>query len=130
MLPKLHKNEELSRIISNNSNDSEYLKIKLETKIDGRPISSGPTYHTKGISIILHEILKPALEKVEHILRDTSDFVERVDKKNPPNTKLVSWDIKSLYTNIGHELFYDRCCYDQLHEELPLLQIFSLFLKD
>ena len=125
MLPKLHKNTELNGIITRSN--AEYLQVKLSSKIEGRPISSGPAYHTKGNSIILHHILQPALERIDHILKDTFDFVERVEKHNQPGTKLVSWDIKSLYTNINHELFHDAISYwiEKLREELPLLSRFS-----
>ena len=125
MLPKLHKNKELNEIIARSN--VEYLQVKLVTNIEGRPICSGLAYHTKGILIMLHPILQPALEKIDHILKDTFDFVERVEKHNKPDTKLVSWDIKSLYTSINHELFYDAVSYwiDKLRNELPLLSRFS-----
>ena len=125
MLPKLHKNAELNRIIE--ESNTEYLHVKLSSNLEGRPICSGPAYHTRGISMILHHILHPALEKVEHILKDTFDFVERVEKFNETGTKLVSWDIKSLYTNIRHDLFHDAISYwiDRLRNELPLLSRFS-----
>ena len=125
MLPKLHKNTELNEIIK--KSNTEYLQIKLSTNIEGRPINSGPAYHTKGISMMLHHILQPALQKVKHILKDTFDFVERVEKENQPGTKLVTWDIKALYTNISHDLFIEAISYwiDELENELPLLRRFS-----
>ena len=103
------------------------MSVKLNTDLDGRPINSGPVYHTKGISVILHHIMLPCLSKIEHILKDSFDFVNKVDIDCDPNTKLVSWDIKSLYTNIKHELFHDAVSYwiDKYHDDLPLFARFS-----
>ena len=96
MLPKLHKNEELNEILKNSS--SEYLEIKLSTGIEGRPINSGPVYHTSGISKMLHQILLPCLAKIDHILKYSFDFISIIDGScNDPNTTLVTWDINSLY---------------------------------
>ena len=127
MLPKLHKNAELNEILRNLNSPSEYLHIKLNTEIEGRPIISGPAYHTNGISRMLHLILQPCLKKVRHVLKDTFDFVERFDKEVDEDTQIITWDIKSLYPNISHELFFEAISYwvDKFGEEIPLLSRFS-----
>ena len=126
MLPKLHKNKELNEILSLGESP-EYLQIKLNTPIEGRPIISGPAYHTSGISKILHFIMQPVLEKIKHVLKDTFDFVERFDRKMDDETLIITWDIKSLYPNIRHDLFYEAISYwvDRYAGEIPLLQRFS-----
>ena len=127
MLPKLHKNDELNEVLKSSESPSEYLQIKLNTKIEGRPIISGPAYHTSGISKMLHLILQPCLEKVKHVLKDTFDFVERFDKEADEDTQIITWDIKSLYPNISHKLFFEAISYwvDRFGDEIPLLSRFS-----
>ena len=52
--------------------------------------------------------LQPLVKKVPSYLKDDNDFLHKIDELNdkqtiPPNALLVTWDIKSLYTNIPHE---------------------------
>ena len=74
MNPKLHKSEELNEIIENQN--SEYLNITGNLKIEGRPIVAGPGYYTSGISKMLHLILDPSLSFIPHILKDYFDFLK------------------------------------------------------
>ena len=124
-LPKLHKHRELNEILK--TTNEEYVQLQLQTSVEGRPIISGPQYHTSGISKMLHFIMQPVLEKVRHILKDTFDFVERFDKSWSEGEHVVTWDIKSLYPNIRHDLFYEAMSYwiDKFSNELPLLRRFS-----
>ena len=55
---------------------------------------------------MLHLILEPTLSFIPHILKDSFDFLERLDTTNTESPLLSSSDIKSLYTNICHDLFY------------------------
>ena len=55
---------------------------------------------------MLHLILEPTLSFIPHILKDSFDFLERLDTTNTESPLLSSSDIKSLYTNICHALFY------------------------
>ena len=127
MLPKLHKNAELNEILVSSDTAEEYLQLKLKTKVEGRPIISGPAYHTSGLSQMLHLILQPVLEKVEHIVKDTFDFIERFDTLAEDDPMIVTWDIKSLYPNIRHDLFHDAISYwiDKHRNDIPLLKRFS-----
>ena len=127
MLPKLHKNKELNDILVSSETSEEYLQLKLKTKVEGRPIISGPAYHTSGLSQMLHLILQPVLQKVEHIVKDTFDFIERFDTQVEDDTVIVTWDIKSLYPNIRHDLFHDAISYwvDKYVNDIPLLTRFS-----
>lgn len=65
---------------------------------------TGSFYHTNGISILIHKVMKPSLKKISHILEDTFDFVERTDKNLENITVLGVPDVKSLYENILHAL--------------------------
>ena len=109
MNPKLHKSKELNEIIENQN--SEYINITKNLQIEGRPIVAGPVYYTSGISQMLHLILEPSLSFIPHILKDSFDFLERLDTTCTEDTLLSSCDIKSLYTNIHHDVFYKAIDY-------------------
>ena len=104
MLPKLHKSKELNDIIL--AKNSEYINVDKILTIEGRPIVAGPCYHTSVVSQILHVIMEPTLSFIKHILKDSFDFIDRIDTQCTVNTILSTCDIKSLYTNIQHDVFY------------------------
>ena len=106
MLPKLHKSKELNDII---------LTIK------GRPIVAGPCYHTSVVSQILHVLIEPTLSFIKHILKDSLDFIDRINTQCTVNTILS--DIKSLHTYMKHDVFYKAIGYwiDEFHDDIPLL---------
>ena len=104
MLPKLHKSRRVDQLILERK--TEYIHLKDEViQLEGRPINSGPCYFTRGLSLIVHAILLPILDFFPYILRDSFDFVERFNTSCTPDTTIVTWDIKSLYTNLRHNLF-------------------------
>ena len=74
MNPKLPKSKELNEIIENQN--SEYVNITENLKIEGQPIFSGPVYYISGISKMLHLILDPSLSCIPHILKDSFDFLK------------------------------------------------------
>ena len=125
MNPKLHKSKELNEIIGNQNYD--YTNITENLQIEGRPIVAGPVYYTSGISQMLHLILEPSLSFIPHILKDSFDFLERLDTTCTEDTLLSSCDIKSLYTNIRHDVFYKAIDYwiEKLINEIPLLRRFT-----
>ena len=52
--------------------------------------------------------LQPLVKKLPSYLKDDNDFLRKIDELNdkqtiPPNALLVTWDVKSLYTNIPHK---------------------------
>ena len=121
MLPKLHKSKELNDIIL--AKNSEYINVDKILTIEGRPIVAGPCYHTSVVSQILHVIMEPTLSFIKHILKDSFDFIDRIDTQCTDNTILSTCDIKSLYTNIQHDVFYKAIEYwiDKFHDDIPLL---------
>ena len=125
MLPKLHKSKELNDIIL--AKNSEYINIDKFLTIEGRPIVTGPCYHTSVVSQILHVIMEPTLSFIKHILKDSFDFIDRLDTQCTVNTILSTCDIKSLYTNIKHDVFYKAMEYwiDKFHDDIPLLSRFT-----
>ena len=66
-------------------------------------------------------------EKKEYILRDSFNFKEKLDHQCHPDTLFVTWDIKSLYTSIRHDLFYTAIEFwlDKLGDRIPLLNRFG-----
>ena len=106
---------------------AEYIQIDEDLLIEGRPIAAGPVFHTSGISKMLHCIMEPALSSIPHIVKDSFDFTQRLEKQCRNNTLLSACDIKSLYTNIRHDLFLTAIEYwiEHLQNNLPLLQRFT-----
>ena len=102
MLPKLHKSKEINEIIE--IKRTGYIQIDEDILIQGRPIVAGPVFHTSGISEILHCIMEPVLSSIPHIVR-LFDLTQRLEKQCENNTLLSTCDIKSLYTNLCHDLF-------------------------
>ena len=52
--------------------------------------------------------LQPLVKKLPSYLQDDNHFLREVNKFNkihtlPPNALMVTWDVKSLYTNIPHK---------------------------
>ena len=72
-------------------------------------------------------MLEPFLSFIPHILKDSFDFLEHLDTTCTEDTLLSSCDIKSLYTNIRHDVFYKAIDYwiEKLINEIPLLRRFT-----
>ena len=52
--------------------------------------------------------LQPLVKKLPSYLKDDNDLLQKIDELNdkqtiPPNALSVTWDVKSLYTNIPHK---------------------------
>ena len=62
-------------------------------------------YHTSHISEIFH-IIGPSLAMISHMAKESFDFKNRLDKHFLNGTMLSTCDMKSLYINILHDLFY------------------------
>ena len=71
--------------------------------------------------------MEPSLAMISHIAKDSFDFKNRLDKHCPTGTTLSTCDIKSLYTNIPHDLFHTAVEYrtENLLFDLPLLRRFN-----
>ena len=125
MLLKLHKSKWINEIIQ--KQQCEYIKIEENIIAQAHPIAAGPIYHTGDISEILHIIMEPSLAMISHIAKDSFDFKNRLDKHCPTGTTLSTCDIKSLYTNIPHDLFHTAVEYriENLLFDLPLLRRFN-----
>ena len=71
--------------------------------------------------------MEPALSLIPHIVKDSFDFMQRLEKQYQNNILLSTCDIKSLYTNIRHDLFLIAIEYwiETYKKKLPLLQRFT-----
>ena len=136
--PKLHISKELNKIIKNQN--SKYINITENLLIEGWPTVARPVYYTSGISEMLH-IIPAHLFHIAHFKRVNliewiyrTDLLERLIAKCTEDTFLNSCDIKSLYTNIHHDIFYKGIEYliDKLINKIPLLTRFTkaLFWKN
>ena len=125
MLPKLHKSKELNNIIL--AKNSKYINVDKILTVEGRPIVAGHCYHTSVVSQILHVIMEPSLSFIKHILKDSFDFIDQIDTQCTVNTILSTCDIKYLYTNIKHDVFYKAIEYwiEKFHDDIPLLSRFT-----
>lgn len=101
-LPKIHKSEIIQTKCK--EHNTEYIEVTDPEDLHFRPIVAGPHCETSRLSQVLDILLKPFLNKVQSYLRDDIDFVTFVPSTVPEQTKLVSFDVVSLYTNIPHEL--------------------------
>ena len=125
-LPKLHKSTRINGL-PDNSSEYSYLPDYDEI-IEGRPIVGGPCYYPSGLSEMVDIILQPILTYIPYILKDSFDLIERCDKNVQGNVLFGSSDIKSLYTNLSHELIYKSIEYwvNKYDNEIQLLQRYKL----
>ena len=76
-----------------------------------------PTYQ---LSKHLTNILKPLTDKSRHKLQSTDNFINAIKTVQiPDDHKLVSFDVKSLFTSIPLQLALD-CAINKSHYQPPL----------
>ena len=74
--------------------------------VPGRPIISGCNSPTAKLSIYLDHYLQPILQQIPSYIKNTTHFLrilKEIDGQVPSNSILVTFDVKSLYTNIPHD---------------------------
>ena len=81
-----------------------YLLPKIHKRDNpGRPIISAVGCPTEKISAFVDSIFKPLVYQLPSYIRDTTDFINKIQHVNvPENHNLVTIDVSSLYTNIPH----------------------------
>ncbi|CAJ0964824.1 unnamed protein product [Ranitomeya imitator] len=84
-----------------------YILPKIHKKLQnppGRPIVASTDSLLAPISIYLEKILPPLIRNTSSFLLDTGAFLEIIKNINPvpPDTILVSFVVKDLYTSIPH----------------------------
>ncbi|XP_053405151.1 uncharacterized protein LOC128558900 [Mercenaria mercenaria] len=95
ILPKIHKD----------------INSELPLGYPGRPIVSGYTSVTEGISEYIDNILKPHMEALPSYVKDSTDFIKKLGSMPniSPNAFLVTMDVSSLYPNIPHDDGIEAC---------------------
>jgi hypothetical protein len=101
-LPKVHKSSEIKNAIANQK--SEYICCIDPVDLTFQPIVGGPNSSTQRLSHLLDILLQPYSKIVPSFIRDDLDFLRHLPDKIPQHTKLVSFDVVSLYTNIALNL--------------------------
>ena len=74
----------------------------------GRPICNTINTPTMNLSNWVDIQLQPFVKKLPSYIKDSGHFLRKIEQINqqiklPPNAILVTWDVKSLYTNIPDE---------------------------
>ena len=92
----------------------------------GRPIISGCNSPAANLSTYIDFYLKPIVKQLPSYIQDTTHFLRTLRSVNgriPQNSILVTFDVKSLYTNIPHDEEI-TCCSTALQvfygQSLPL----------
>ena len=101
-LPKIHKSVIIREAIA--KQNSEYVYVENPNDLTFRPIVGGPSGVTQRLSHFLDLILKPMCSSVKSFIKDDFDFLNHLPETVNTNSKLVSFDVVSLYTNIPHDL--------------------------
>ena len=88
-----------------------YTLTKIHKPVSsGRPIISGCDGPTERISSFLDHILQPIAKVQKSYLKDTTQFINFIEKRKVPNNAiLVSMDVTSLCTNIPQEEGIKHC---------------------
>ena len=78
---------------------------KNKTNPPGRPILSGNGHPTEWVSAWVDHHIQPLMLKLPTYLRDTTDLLNHIKSIKPTgNTRILSLDVTSLYTNIPQDL--------------------------
>lgn len=109
VLPKLHKSTEINRLIDTSS--SGYLQCPFPTDLKSRPIVASSNAPTSQLSHLIDIIIKPLLTKVKSHIKDSFNFLNKIDRTTSSDDILVSIDAVSLYTSIPNELGYEAIAY-------------------
>lgn len=114
-LPKVHKSKTIKEHAVATS-----IHVPSPEDITFRPIVGGPICPTNRLSQTLDLLLKPYVRLVTSYISDTTDFLNSLPD-TVDDCELLTFDVKSLYTNINTELgltaieFWIRKYPDLLH---------------
>ena len=98
-------------------------KIHSDPPTKARPIISANSCPVEKISEYVDFFLQPFVVKQHTYIKDTSDFIRKIEKLKVPNDALIIvLDYKSMYTNIVHEeaiqAVYKTLSNDHLHQNI------------
>ena len=101
-LPKIRKSKIISKAIEEQG--SEYISCFHPKDLKLRPIVAGHKSPTKRLRNLVNILFKPLLSKIKNYVKDDFDFLKKCKRNLTKISKLVSFDVTSLYTNMPHEL--------------------------
>lgn len=94
-LPKIHKVAHLLSML-----DTAEAVRETTVKMPGRPIISQCGAPTERIGRFLDYFLKPIVRKQPTFIRDTKQFIQKIEAMHiPKSALLITYDVTSLYTN-------------------------------
>ena len=98
-------------------------KIHSDPPTKARPIISANSCPVEKISEYVDFFLQPFVDKQHTYIKDTSDFIRKIEKLKVPNDALIIvLDYESMYTNIVHEeairAVYKTLSNDHLHQNI------------
>ena len=79
-----------------------YISPKIHKENNpGRLVVNSINCHTSEISRFVDHHLQPLVREIPLYIKETNDFINKIDNfAVPPNSFLVTMDVKSLYTSI------------------------------
>ena len=85
-----------------------YLLPKIHKRlhnVPGRPVISNSGFYTENISAFVEHHLKPSAQKVKSYVKDTNDFLRKIENLPPLPEDLIfcTIDVVGLYPNIPHD---------------------------
>lgn len=120
-LPKIHKSDQIKKAII--EQNATYVKVTTPADLTFRPIVAGPQCPTSRLSSLLDELLKPLVTNVKSYIKDTRDFITHLNTITNIEIEdtLVTFDVKSLYTNISHDLGKNAIAYwiEKHRDQIP-----------
>jgi hypothetical protein len=137
VLPKIHKSGSLKIYCDNLQGNYLWLK-KMLPDIPSRPIVNNVNSPTSRISHFIAKLLTPILPLTLGYIKDSFDFITKLNKQFSVETVFLTIDVVSLYTIIPHEygieaIHYWANRYRSKIRDVPLtliLDFLSVILKN
>jgi hypothetical protein len=103
-LPKIHKSQLIKKAIEEQRSSCVY--VLNPEDLTFRPIIAGPASPTSHLSQLIDKVIKVLPPHTESYIKDTTDFLNKLPKSldTEKDYIAVSFDVKSLYTSITHDL--------------------------
>lgn len=98
-LPKVHKSSKIIEV-----SNTEVVTLPCPEDLSFRPIVGGPNSPTHRLSNFIDILLKPYTTEVDSYIKDTTDFLRTLPQTIEEDIIFISFDVKSMYTNITEEL--------------------------
>ena len=110
VLPKVHKS---TIILSQQKKlNTSYIQFNnVPEDLESRPIISNINSPTSRLSYFLDNLLKPIVTLIHGYIKNSVDLLSKIPRTVDKNTVFLSMDVKSLYTNIDHDIGNDAIHY-------------------